>query len=176
MYIAVRNPAFPASVSTRPICCRLEAAKRASPHKSPPFQRRTSIQRRKEARRPPCMAPKSVAAGKRKSTARVHRMAWNVNGPMESMPARWAIKAEPQITVPNNSSRLPRMFFFIKSPLATLPYPEEIRKRFFLQVAFYTDLRYNTKERSRPFGRFDPNEYFVGEDCYGNDKSDSEAQ
>ncbi len=68
------------------------------------------------------------------------------------------------------------MFFFIKSPLATLPYPEEICKGFFLQVAFYTGLRYNTKERSRPFGRFDPNEYFVWEDCYGNDKSDSEAQ
>ena len=39
MYMAVRKPAFPASVYTSPTCCRLVATNRAQPQMRPTFQR-----------------------------------------------------------------------------------------------------------------------------------------
>ena len=117
IYMAVRNPALPASVYTRPICCRLLAANRARPQMTPErhsagsaqlFQKGFPLENRAEA-------------GKRNTTARKHRTAWKVKGPILSMPTLWAIKAEPQITVAPKRAITPDNCFFIRSPWNNIP-------------------------------------------------------
>ena len=98
MYMAVRKPAFPASVYTRPICWRLDATKRAVPQIRPE-RHRPGLVHSCFHRAVPFFRSIKKDSGNRNSTARPQRKNWKVKGPMESMPTLWAIKAEPQISV-----------------------------------------------------------------------------
>ncbi len=82
IYIAVRNPAFPASVSTSASCCRLQARNSGKPHRRPAFKSFLSSHRLKKLL--PSFLNRSAMriTGSKASTAKKHRTAWKVNGPM----------------------------------------------------------------------------------------------
>ena len=113
MYIAVRKPDLPASVSTRPTCCRLQARNKGSPQRSPAVQSFLSAQRRMKLL-PSCLNRSEIRmTGSKPRTAIKHRMVWKVKGPMWSMPILWDTKAEPQITVAKTRQALHSNFFLI---------------------------------------------------------------
>ena len=111
MYMAVKKPALPASVYTRPTCCKLAAINRAHPQRIPAFHSLGSAHFAVKTLKVPLSKTKDK--GTRKATANPHRIAWKVKGPMWSMPTLWAMKALPQMSVAARREILPRNFCFI---------------------------------------------------------------
>ena len=107
MYMAVMKPALPASVYTRPTCCRLAAIKSAAPQIMPAFHRAGFFHWARIPDTPNFFRSNSSEVTRRNTTARAQRMVWKVKGPIWFMPSLCAIKAEPQITVPSSRHRLP---------------------------------------------------------------------
>ena len=103
-YKPVMNPAFPAVVCTSPICCRFAETNKTRPA-SP-----MAIHRWREGvdwigvvvlRR------SRTYTGTKTRPPRVNRRPLNVNGPTNSIPARWATNANPQMTADSSNVNVP---------------------------------------------------------------------
>ena len=112
-YSAVMNPALPTVVLETPICCKLAATHRASPHSSPP---RSSIFLSCGAMGSFLFRFRTAMTGTSAALPSKLRTAVNVNGPTRSMATLCATKAKPQIMAASSSRALPRDCFVLIFP------------------------------------------------------------